>query len=190
MKRDRRICVLACLFLIFTLSCGGSSATSDASSTIDVGTGMDALSSDLVGDTSTGGEDQLTSDVVALKSQGLLRPDCGPADGPAARLFLLLGEASQCSATTYTGGHIVLYFDLPITAPMTVMLDKIWSVELCQSTGLPVPCETATAGSITFTSFEKGVGAKGSYTFTFSSGEKSGSFDAIWCAPAQPLVCG
>ncbi|MCA9520994.1 MAG: hypothetical protein KC609_08480 [Myxococcales bacterium] len=177
---------IVCIALA-TQACGGSSATSDAGVQGDMSTGSDSTTLDA---SDLGAGDLTSSDIGNPTSSALLRPECGPADGPAARLILLMESEQQCGDTMYSGYHLSLYFDLPITAPMTLQLADIWSVDLCQSTGLPVPCETATSGSITFTSFESGVGATGSFSFTFGSGTRSGTFDATWCALDHPLLCG
>jgi hypothetical protein len=44
---------------------------------------------------------------------------------------------------------------------------------------------------VTFESYVEGDGAAGTFTVTFDGGDTiEGSFDAIWCEPAEPLLCG
>lgn len=148
-------------------------------------------------DTDASDTDVVDTDVVGTEITGAARifDDCGPTDGPA--LVLSPGQTEDTCLTTNDGApthpyRIFLVSDLPTAdaLPHTVQLGgDLRAGGIATYCVTPDSCVTATSGSVTFTGYDHGVTATGTYTFTLPSGDVLwGSFDAGWCE--VELWCG
>lgn len=128
-----------------------------------------------------------------------ISPECAPDDGAALRLTVWEGAVPECSADPARRSLSFYFFEgtdtfFPIVAPETITSRTTsggfgnGSATACPG-GTP-PCRVSQDWSLTFESFEDGVGASGSYSITFADGTmESGRFDASWCSFAPP-TCG
>lgn len=121
--------------------------------------------------------------------------ECGPADGPA--LVLSPGQTDDMCYTVNdrTPMHpyrlyLVSNLPQPGSLPHTLTLGADLTTD-GTATWCPTfdGCVTATSGSVTFTAYEHGVTAVGTFEFTLPGGEvRTGTFDAGWCE--HMIMCG
>lgn len=115
-------------------------------------------------------------------------PSCGPADGPAVRLYL-------AAAATESLPPAGTWLDLAVWRSATELpaAELSWSgasdlgwAGRCTDAG---PCETATDVRISFRRFEPDSALTGTLDLRFENGSRvAGGFRATW-RPATPL-CG
>lgn len=119
---------------------------------------------------------------------------CAPNDGPALRLLLADSvDATTCRQDGF-GPSLEIYLWVSpdsITAPQTITFssgDANGSATHCL--GGTAPCLLFDQGEVTFDSYEDGVSGSGTYKLIQGDTVEEGSFDATWCDPATPKLCG
>jgi hypothetical protein len=141
--------------------------------------------------------DALDTDVVGTEVTGPAKifDSCGPADGPA--LVLSPGQTEDTCLTENDGASthplrmdIVSALPTSDALPHTITLGSDFrSGGIATYCPTPDTCVGAISGSVTFTEYEHGVKAVGTYTVTLPDGEVLwGAFDASWCV--VELWCG
>lgn len=121
----------------------------------------------------------------------MISRDCGPDDGPAVRITLAEDISLMCRPDGFGASLEIYVWVSPITAPQTISFgpeQQNGSATLCLG-GL-APCLIATSGTIELDGFTQGVGANGSFSIVFGDGTETGTFDADWCNPPTPILCG
>ncbi len=120
---------------------------------------------------------------------------CGPTDGPA--LVLSPGQTEDTCFTANDGASThPLRLDLMVGLPTADALPHTMTLGSNFGGGgiatycvTPDTCVSATSGRVTFTAYEHGVTAVGTYTVTLPNGQVLwGAFDAGWCT--VELWCG
>lgn len=119
---------------------------------------------------------------------------CAPNDGPGLRLLLTDSVDSTTCRQDGFGGSIEIYLWVSpqsITAPQTITFspgEPNGSGTHCL--GGAAPCLLFNEGHVSFESYEDGVGGTGTYQLIQGDQIEEGSFDATWCDPATPKLCG
>jgi hypothetical protein len=112
-------------------------------------------------------------------SFGAIHRSCAPWDGSAVALTL---SQTANAADTAPRLQISVYRSLqgPLPKPLTFDLkdQQTGSASRCRKSD---NCEAATSGTVTFTSFEEGKGASGTYEIQFNDGTtERGKFNLRW----------
>jgi hypothetical protein len=181
--------LLPFVLIVATAACGGvKSSEPDASD----GDGADASASNADGgdDTTDAGGDH--ADARLSFGDDSIARDCAPNDGPAVRITIAESVGLSCRPDGLTESLEIYVWVHPITAPQTVTFsseERNGGATSCPG-GLG-PCSVATSGIIELDAFVDGVGAAGHYELRFGDGGTvTGAFDASWCDPAAPILCG
>jgi hypothetical protein len=112
-------------------------------------------------------------------SFGTIRSSCAPWDGSAVALTL---TQTAKAADTAPRLQISVYRSLQGPLPMPLTFDlkdqQTGGASRCRKSD---KCEAATSGTVTFTSFEEGKGASGTYDIRFNDGTiERGKFNLRW----------
>jgi len=119
--------------------------------------------------------------------RGIIRRQCGPADGPALGLYLA-SKPFACGSVRMPHISIGIWDDLPTSAPKTYVIRPSAALGISRCSTADA-CINATAGKLTFDTLQNGKGASGSYEFEFADGRReSGRFDVTWCEYRE--LCG
>lgn len=117
--------------------------------------------------------------------------ECAPDDGPALMLVLTDESDENCRITDMSVAIEISIWTVGVQAPATVRFSEtepLGFARVCPG-GTP-PCDVASGGELYFERFTAGVEAAGSWRLDIGDIEMSGTFDAAWCEPTQPLICG
>jgi hypothetical protein len=119
-----------------------------------------------------------------------IAPECAPDDGPALRVTLIGDVDANCRVTDGPSLEVTVFFG-DITAPATIDFSESQQLGFGSSCpgGAP-PCQFTSTGQVEFDAFTTGASASGSFVLEFGDGTRSGAFEATWCEPSEPLLCG
>lgn len=121
----------------------------------------------------------------------IIADECAPDDGPAVRLLLADTIDENCRITDNSVALEISIWRQPLSAPATITFSATEQEgfgRFCPTGGND--CETAESGSVQLDMYNHGVGAAGSWQLTVSGSSLYGDFDATWCTPVQPILCG
>lgn len=128
-------------------------------------------------------------------TQSYIRESCGPADGPAFELSLFNAAVPTCTIdpeleamTFYV--HNLSGAPIPPTAGTTITSTEASSSGTAnRCPGGTVPCESTENWTLSFSSYEAGSGAVGTYSVTWAdSSVSTGQFIASWCTGAPSCI--
>jgi hypothetical protein len=191
---------LGLAFLLLVTACGGDDDSDGAQTDAAAGDGADAA---------PGGGDAATQDAAAndggteadasttVYPVQLIRPSCSPPPPPLSRpsIRVLLGDeptgGETCAVDDTRASVTVEVFTRDIVAPMTFNFGTSVGGRGSYCAGGDAPCREYDIGSITFDTYEAGVGASGSWRLVAEGVEDlTGRFDGEWCEPDPPELCG
>lgn len=128
-------------------------------------------------------------------TQSYIRESCGPADGPAFELALFNAAVPTCTIDPALEALTFYVHDLsgapipPSDGTVITSTDASSDGTANRCHGAGTPCESTENWTLTFSSYEEGEGAVGTYTITWADASvTTGQFIATWCSGAPSCI--